>query len=47
LNARVPRLGRWTQRVGWLILIWLASVLALAALAGVFRVLMGWAGLTR
>jgi len=38
---------RWTQRVGWLILIWLASVLALAMLAAAFRLLMAWVGLTR
>jgi len=37
----------WARRVGWLVLIWLASVSALAVVAGAFRVLMAWAGLTR
>jgi hypothetical protein len=37
----------WTRRIGWLILIWLVSVLALGVLAGVFRVMMTAAGLTR
>jgi hypothetical protein len=39
--------ARWTQRVGWLIFIWLASVLALAMVAGAFRLLMAGVGLTR
>lgn len=36
----------WTRRVGWLLLIWLLSVLALAAVAGLIRVVMTAAGLT-
>ncbi|WJR80304.1 DUF2474 domain-containing protein [Bradyrhizobium sp. NP1] len=36
----------WLRRVGWLVLIWAASVLALGAVAGFFRVLMNLAGLT-
>ncbi len=35
----------WLQRVGWLVLIWAASVLALGV-AGLFRVVMNLAGLT-
>jgi Protein of unknown function (DUF2474) len=38
---------RWARRVGWLLLIWLASVLALGVIAGVFRWIMAAAGLTR
>jgi hypothetical protein len=34
------------RRVGWLVLIWAASVLALGVIAGVFRALMMFAGLT-
>ena len=36
----------WSRRVGWFALIWLASVLALAVVAELVRVLMGLAGLT-
>jgi hypothetical protein len=36
----------WLWRVGWLVLIWAASVLALGVVAGFFRVVMNLAGLT-
>lgn len=36
----------WLRRVGWLVLIWAASVLALGVVAGLFRVVMNLAGLT-
>ncbi|HWK66626.1 MAG TPA: DUF2474 domain-containing protein [Rhizobiaceae bacterium] len=36
----------WPRRIGWLILIWTASVLALGAVALAFRALMNLAGLT-
>jgi hypothetical protein len=36
----------WLRRVGWLVLIWGASVLALGVVAGLFRVVMNLAGLT-
>ncbi len=36
----------WARRVGWLVLIWTASVLALAAVAVIIRVFMSAAGLT-
>ncbi|SIO47718.1 Protein of unknown function [Bradyrhizobium erythrophlei] len=36
----------WLQRVGWLVLIWAASVLALGVVAGLLRVVMNLAGLT-
>ena len=36
----------WLRRVGWLVLIWSASVLALGVVAGVFRAVMTLAGLT-
>jgi hypothetical protein len=35
-----------SRRIGWLILIWTASVIALAVVAGFFRILMNAAGLT-
>jgi hypothetical protein len=36
----------WVQRVGWLILIWMVSVIALAVVAALLRTLMNFAGLS-
>lgn len=36
----------WPKRIGWLVLIWAASVAALGVVAYLFRFLMGLAGLT-
>jgi hypothetical protein len=36
----------WLWRIGWLVLIWSASVLALGIVAALFRILMNLAGLT-
>lgn len=36
----------WLRRIGWLVLIWTLSVLALAAVAAVIRVIMTAVGLT-
>jgi hypothetical protein len=36
----------WLRRLGWLALIWIASVVALAVVAMLFRLIMGFAGLT-
>jgi hypothetical protein len=36
----------WLRRVGWLVVIWAASVLALGIVAGLIRVLMNLGGLT-
>jgi Protein of unknown function (DUF2474) len=36
----------WLRRLGWLVLIWAASVVALAVIATLFRLLMGFVGLT-
>ena len=44
LSAAVPR--SWLRRVGWLVLIWTASVLALGLVAALFRIFMTLAGLT-
>ncbi len=43
-HARPRR--QWMQRVGWLVLIWSASVAFLAIVALVFRLIMNAAGLT-
>jgi hypothetical protein len=40
------RAQTWLRRVGWLVLIWAASVLVLGIVAGLFRVVMNLAGLT-
>ena len=40
------KLGTQLRRVGWLFLIWAASVLALGIVASLFRGLMTLAGLT-
>lgn len=37
---------QWPRRIGWLLLIWLASVSALAVAAFAVRLLMNAAGLT-
>ncbi|WP_409561774.1 DUF2474 domain-containing protein [Hyphomicrobium sp. MC8b] len=42
-ETKPPSLAR---RVGWLVLIWTLSVLALGAFAGLMRLLMTQAGLT-
>jgi hypothetical protein len=44
-RAQAP-LKKWSRRLGWLILIWMASIIALASVAALFRVLMNAAGLT-
>lgn len=36
----------WARRVGWLVLIWTLSVLALGVTAGLMRLVMTQAGLT-
>lgn len=35
----------WFRRVGWLVVIWAGSILALGAVAMVFRLLMNLAGM--
>jgi len=43
--AETPLRVDWPERVGWLLLLWLASVGALGLLALALRMLMHWAGL--
>ncbi len=45
--ARTVSLARWGGRLGWLVLIWAASVLTLGVVAYAFRLVMAWVGLTR
>ena len=42
-----PGRGQWLRRIGWLVVIWVASVAALGVVAYGMRLFMGWAGLTR
>jgi hypothetical protein len=46
-QARVDSPARWSWRLGWLVLIWAASVLTLGVVAYAFRLVMSWIGLTR
>ncbi|MCP1495551.1 hypothetical protein J2Y86_000258 [Pseudomonas migulae] len=41
-----PRFVSWSRRLGWLVLIWLGSVLALGVVAGTLRLLMHAAGMS-
>jgi hypothetical protein len=36
----------WVRRIGWFILIWMVSVIALVVVAALLRTLMRFAGLT-
>ncbi len=45
-HQSAQRARRWLRRSGWLVAIWAGSVLALAIVAMLFRVVMSFAGLT-
>ncbi|CAG9176577.1 DUF2474 domain-containing protein [Cupriavidus pinatubonensis] len=47
MAPRSVRLPLWLQRVGWLVLIWAASVAGLGAAAWLLRLLMAGAGFHR
>ena len=47
LAQRKPRGGLWWRRVGWLLALWLAGVLAVGVIALLFRAVMAAVGLTR
>jgi hypothetical protein len=44
-QARDDSPARWGWRLGWLVLIWAASVLTLGVVAYAFRLVMRWVGL--
>lgn len=46
MTRAAARPGIWLRRLGWLVLIWTASVGALAAVALLFRLAMTMAGMT-
>ncbi len=46
MSAVPPQKPRWTRRIGWLVLLWSASVAALGLVAFAVRALMNMAGLT-
>lgn len=41
------RAGRWLRRLGWLVVIWLASVAALGLVAWFLRLVMRAAGMSQ
>ncbi|MGY2939551.1 hypothetical protein ACVWZ6_009153 [Bradyrhizobium sp. GM6.1] len=43
---RRTSLSTWPSRIGWLVLIWTASIASLGILSLAFRMLMNLAGLT-
>ena len=42
---KTDRVALWARRVGWLVALWVAGVLAVGALAYGLRLVMGWIGL--
>ena len=46
MTANAPFCRVWARRIGWLFLIWIASVAALAIVATGLRVLTNLAGMT-
>ena len=46
MSAASASLGLWARRLGWMVLLWTASIVALAIVAFAFRGLMALAGLT-
>lgn len=47
MAAHLVKMPLWLRRVGWLVLIWAASVAALGAAAWLLRLLMAGAGFHR
>jgi hypothetical protein len=45
-DSSPPGIGPWWKRVGWLLLIWLLSVGALALVAAILKIVMRVAGLS-
>jgi hypothetical protein len=45
-DRTAPANASWLRRIGWLVLIWVLSVMTLAVAAAFFRLFMGFAGLT-
>jgi hypothetical protein len=46
MNAPPRESRRWWKRLGWLVLLWAASVATLGVLAALLRILMNAVGLT-
>jgi len=44
-KSQIQPTSRWWQRLGWLLIIWSASVLGLFVVASLFRFLMTAAGM--
>ena len=41
----VPAARRWLRRLGWMVVLWASGVAALAAVAGLIRLVMRAAGM--
>lgn len=46
IDTQPPVPGRWYKRLGWLVVIWAGSVVALGVVAGALRLLMHAAGMS-
>ncbi|EJM74015.1 MULTISPECIES: DUF2474 domain-containing protein [Pseudomonas] len=46
IDSREPAPAPWYKRLGWLVVIWLGSVVALGVVAGALRMLMQVAGMS-
>jgi hypothetical protein len=46
MQAATDTRNKWLRRVGWLVLIWTASVVAMGIIAFLFRLAMTASGLT-
>jgi len=46
IKSNQPQSPRWYRRLGWMVVIWLGSVLALGVVAGALRLLMHAAGMS-
>ena len=45
IDSREVKSSRWCKRLGWLLLIWLGSVVSLAVVASVLKLAMYAAGM--
>lgn len=45
MAGETPPRGEWLRRVGWLVIIWAGSILALGVVAMAFRLMMNLAGM--
>lgn len=46
IDRQQPAPGRWYKRLGWLVVIWMGSVVSLGVVAEALRMLMHAAGMS-